>query len=201
MNRAGRAIAALISAAAPVAGATLAFPCGFEDPNGADRARGTLNWAYPDALHVTSAVWRAQLEGVLSRDDRPAAVKALVGFRRITADLSALRERLAPDRGEPDLPAFSMVLIGPMLWNRFASVGKALTISVHASGPEDEDVVIVTDQPVLAALIEGRITPQAAQERGLIRFYGPADRVSAIMARVQQRLGVSMAAERLDDGG
>lgn len=200
MNRAGRAIAALISAASLVAGATLAFSCGFEDPKSADSARGMLNWAYPDALHVTSAVWRAQLVGAIPRDDRPAAVKALIGYRRITTDLSAFRNRLAPDRGQPDLPAFSMVLIGPMLWTRFAPAGGALTMSVHASGPDDEDVVIVTDEPVVAALIEGRITPQAAQERGLIRFYGPPDRVSAIVARVQ-RLRVSMTAEKLDDGG
>ncbi len=189
----------LISAASLVAAATLAFSCGFEDPKSADSARGMLNWAYPDALHVTSAVWRAQLEGAISRDDRPAAVKALVGFRRITADLSAFRDRLAPDRGEPDLPAFSMVLIGPMLWTRFAPAGGALTMSVHASGPEGEDVVVVTDEPVVAALIEGRITPQAAQERGLIRIYGPADKVSAIVDRVL-RSRVSMTAGKLGDG-
>ena len=27
-----------------------------------------MNWVYPDSLHVRSAVWRAQLDGVLARD-------------------------------------------------------------------------------------------------------------------------------------
>lgn len=187
MNRTGRAVAALIPAASLVAGAALAFACGFEDPNSADRARGMLNWAYPDALHVTSAVWRAQLEGVLSKDDRPAAVKALIGYRKIATDLGALRDRLSPDMGEQDLPVFSVVLIGPVLWTRFAPVGGALTMSLHATGPEGGDVVIVTDEPVVAALIEGRITPRSARRNGLMRFYGAPDRVEHVVSRLDRR--------------
>jgi len=38
----------------------------------------------------------------------------------------------------------------------------------------------VTDEPVIVALNDGRLTLKAAGELGLIRYYGPAERVQAL---------------------
>lgn len=162
----------LLPAFALVAGTTFASACGFEDPKGADAARGALNWIYPDAMHVTSAVWRAQLEGTILRDERPEAAKALLGYRRAAADLSKLRDRLVLVMDGEAVPNLSILLIGPMLWTRFAPAEAGMSMVVHVDGPQTADIVIVTDEPVVAALASGRITPLAARQQGLLRFYG-----------------------------
>jgi hypothetical protein len=47
--------------------------------------------------------------------------------------------------------------------------------------------VIVTDEPVIGALLDGRLTPRQASEAGLVRLYGaPADTeaVQALLDRL-----------------
>ena len=160
-----------------LAGAPAAHACGYHDPSSVNL--GLLNLAYPDALYVRTAVWEAQLDGALPRNEQPAVsspetekIRAMLRMRATVVRLGALRDRIgtAPD-GHP-APAFSMVLIGPMLWTRFEDSGGTLQMDAHATGPAGEDVVIVTDEPVVAALLDGRITPQQARARGLVRFYG-----------------------------
>jgi hypothetical protein len=47
----------------------------------------------------------------------------------------------------------------------------------HTTGPSSGDVVIVTDEPVIKALVEGQVAPQTARELGLIRLYGAPEAV------------------------
>lgn len=183
--KAGRRTRNLAATLAFAGGTVLASACGFEDPKGADAARGVINWAYPEALHVTSAVWRAQLEGVIERDDRPHAVRALLGYRQAAVDLAKLRDRLEPAMGSEAVPGLSILLIGPMLWSRFTPTRDGLGLATHVEGAQPADIVIVSDEAVIAALVAGRLTPHAARQRGLIRLYGPPD-------------GQALAAEWLD---
>jgi hypothetical protein len=150
--------------------------CGYHDAGSINR--GMLNWAYPNALYVTSAVWKAQLDGLLSRDDRPAATRALLGYGTAVKELGQLRDGLSlvRDHGRDD-PTISLVLIGPMLWARLAPANTRLEMIPHTTGPSSGDVVIVTDEPVIKALVEGQVAPQTAQELGLIRFYGAPEAV------------------------
>ena len=181
--RSRRFVRHLVPTIALFAGATLASACGFEDPKGADAARGAINWIYPEALHVTSAVWRAQLEGLILRDDRQEAAKALLGYRKAAADLAKLRGTLTLTKDEGEAaPSFSILLIAPMLWTRFAPTQDGLSMVSHVDGPQAPDIVIVTDEPVVAALASGRITPLAARQQGLLRFYGPSEGQSRIAA-------------------
>jgi hypothetical protein len=161
-----------------IAGTPAAVACGFEDRKSAVFARGVLNWAFPEALHVTSAVWTAQLEGVIDREV-PASGNppAFVSYQRTEAKLTALRNSLAKTIDTRSAPAMSVVLLGPVLWTRFVSEGTRLVMTAHSAGPAKNDVVIVTDEPVVAALLDGRITPRVARERGLLRLYGPAEAV------------------------
>jgi hypothetical protein len=59
---------AIALGAALVAAAGAAWPCGLEDPSSITVRRGMLNMAFPEALHVGTAVWQAQLAGSLPRD-------------------------------------------------------------------------------------------------------------------------------------
>lgn len=147
-----------------------------------------LNWAYPDALHVRTAVWRAQGEGALARPEGEAPapgspehlLRQMQQFRWTEAQLRALHEGLV--RQGQALPPFSVVLLGSMLWTRFETIGKAPAIEVHAKGPATDDVVIVTDAPVIAALVGGRLPPRAARLGGLMRLYGEPAAVARVAA-------------------
>ena len=55
--------------AANAIAATSSSACGLEDPTSIGLRRGVLNLAFPEALHVGTAVWQAQLAGTLTRDD------------------------------------------------------------------------------------------------------------------------------------
>ncbi|QEL21959.1 hypothetical protein FQV39_04725 [Bosea sp. F3-2] len=184
--------------AAFAAGTMAASACGFEDPKGADAARGALNWIYPEALHVTSAVWRAQLEGTILRDERPEAAKALLGYRKAAADLAKLRDRLVLAMDGEAVPSLSILLIGPMLWTRFAPAQDGMSMVTHVHGAQTSDIVIVTDEPVVAALVSGRITPLAARQHGLLRLYGPPEGRSRISAWLD-RLSAPMTAKASRD--
>lgn len=175
MTRKGARRTPFLTALLLVAGTMPAVACGFEDPKGADVQRGALNWAFPDSLHVTSAVWRAQLDGSIARDDRPAAVRALSGFGKAVADLTTLRDGLSEALAGEPAPGLSILLIGPMLWSRIVPTADGLSIATHLAGAEPTDVVIVTDAPVVAAIVSGRISAQTALHKGLLRLYGPVD--------------------------
>ena len=154
-----------------------------------------LNWAYPDALHVRTAVWMAQADGRLTRrepepDADPQSVtfrfQQSIRLRDTQVRLDGLRGRLDIALAGQPMPAFAVVLIGPMLWTRFESAEGTVNMVPHATGPARDDVVIVTDEPVVAALAEGRITVREARAQGLVKTYGTSEnvvRLSALLDR------------------
>jgi hypothetical protein len=185
---------AVVMAAAALAGSPPAQACGYHDP--ASVSVGMLNWAYPDALHVRTAVWMAQASGLLPRREPvPDADPQSASFRfQQSIRLRDTQARLDGLRGQIDtaldgrpMPALSIVLIGPMLWTRLESTEGRVDMWSHTSGPASDDVVIVTDEPVVAALVEGRITARDARSQGLVRLYGVGEnveRVSALLDRL-----------------
>jgi hypothetical protein len=173
-------IVAMMSVPGLIAESSVALPCGFEDPNSVSTARGFLNWMYPKALYVGTAVWSAQSQGTIARDERPEALKKLLGYHVAVERLGAFRDRLAASLDGGAVPAFSMVLFSPMLWTHYEVSGATLNMTPHVGGPSQGDVVIVTDEPVMVALIAGRVTPQTARELGLMRFYGSPEAVRDI---------------------
>jgi len=184
--------------AALLAGSPAAQACGYHDPSRVNL--GMLNLAYPDALYVRTAVWTAQLEGAIPRDEQPAAadpqsatIRAMFRLRETVVRLGALRDRIGTALEGRSVPSFSMVLIGPMLWTRFEPAGATLEMAAHAAGPASDDVVIVTDEPVVAALLDGRMPPREARELGLMRFYGAEGRVKDV-ASVLDRLAMTNTA-------
>jgi hypothetical protein len=182
MRRPGVRSGALFMATALVAASTAAMSCGYDDPSGVSTIRGMLNFIYPKSLYVIPAVFHAQADHLIDRDDRPPAVKGLLGYQQAVAKLVLLRDRLAAVSGEDPKPAFAIMLIGPALWARFEPNADGLAMAPHVGGPAPGDVVIVTDEPVVAALVDGRLTAAAAAELGLVRYYGASEAVSAAEA-------------------
>ena len=142
-----RALFALLAAAAPAVAA-----CGFHDD--VALARGTLNWSYPGALHVRTALWRAQREEIIERGELP--------YMKVVFLLNQLR---------PHLPASNatVVLVTPMLWTGYRPEG----VRVHAEGPAEGDVVVVTEALVVKAIVERQLSMADALAGGMIRIYAP----------------------------
>ena len=176
------ALAAAVGLAAAAGGACA---CGLEDPSSIAMRRGMLNIAYPQSLHVGTAVWQAQLAGRLPRD--PLAQRADLGpearaaQRLVTA--TALLQRFAAGLGGTPgtgpRPSVAIVLTGPVLWSRLDLTFGEVHAQVHVDGPRGGDVVVVTEMPVIEAIVAGRMGFAEAVASGVARLYGPQDSVDA----------------------
>ena len=162
--------------------------CGYEDPTSAVFQRGLLNWSYPDALYVQGALTQAQLSGVLE----PAApvVKDLFGtrFRKSADMLRRFGTGLQP--GLADDFAFTLVLIEPMLWTRYVVLGGSVMTSVHVNGPEKGDLVVVSAEAALEAIVSHRLAFERAEEAGLVRFYGDMETSARLRDLIRRAGGV-----------
>jgi len=157
--------------------------CGFDDPDSIAMRRGALNLAFPFSLHVGTAVWQAQLAGRLPRD--PLALRddlapqARDGLRMMQANaaLGRLARRInsgSTARGGPDL---AVVLLAPVLWSRFEA--GAVRPQVHVAGPQDGDVVVVTELAAVEAIADGDLGFGEALDLGVVRLYGPPAEIAA----------------------
>jgi hypothetical protein len=185
-----RALSALLfglAAAGGVFTSPAAQACGYHSAD--DIAVGLLNWAFPKALYVRTAVWTAENIGLLPPRElqRP---KDMFAFQKAAADLRAFASRLAAGgKGEGETVSLAVVLIDSVLWTRFEATPDGYTADVHANGPKSDDVVVVTDGKVLRALIEGSLDAAKAEAHGLFRLYRRPelhDTVRSILMMVTQ---------------
>ncbi len=164
-----------------------ASSCGYEDPGSAAVQRGVLNFAYPDALHVVGALTQARMTGVVAPPSEAPAAKDPFGsqFHKTARMLQQFGDLLGVDR-VVDL-TFSMVLIEPMLWVRFAAHGGRVAASVHGDGPAAGDVVVIASEAALREIVGHRLSPERAEELGLIRIYGEPARILHLRATLAGR--------------
>jgi hypothetical protein len=176
---------ALALLAALTATSSPALACGLEDPSSISVLRGTLQLAYPQSLHVGTAVWQAQLEGTLPRDalalrgDLSPEARATLRLVKANAMLHRLAARMNHESDRSAHPSLAIVLLGPVLWSRFETMDGVVRPRVHVAGPEHGDVVVVTDIAVVEAISEGNLRMTDAIDRGVMRLYGSAAEVTA----------------------
>jgi len=157
---------------------TGALACGLEDLSSVATLRGALALAYPQSPHVATAVWQAQLVGKLPRDhfalrgDLSADARAMMLRARANAFLRQLAERLSAPGAAVAAPSLAVVLLGPVMWNRFAASDGKVAPLLHVEGPELGDVVVVTELAVVEAIAVGTLGFTAALEAGVLRLYG-----------------------------
>lgn len=165
-----------------------ASPCGFEDPNSAAAQRGMMNLAFPKSAYVRTAIWQAQMAGELppdtlaQRTDLSSQGRGTLQLVQATSLLKALAARLGVAKDSAEHPSIAIVLMGPMLWSRLESSTGRVAAQVHVTGPESSDVVLVTDTPAIAAIVQTGMSFGQAIELGLMRFYGPPAQVDALQA-------------------
>lgn len=165
--------------------APAALACGLEDPSSISMRRGMLNIAYPQSLHVGTAVWQAQQAGRLprdpfaQRDDLTPEARTTLRLVRANGLLSRFAAQLHVG-GDEARPTLAVVLLGPVLWSRIEVDGNTVRPTLHVAGPERGDVVVVTDMAVIEAIGAGTVSLADALASDLMRLYGPAADVAAV---------------------
>ena len=158
------------------------FSCGLEP-----MVQGGLGGGYPGALKVAVAVADAREGGLL-----PSAklkVPNKIRFQLIMRDVVTLQARLeriqkhSADAGSND---FSLMLAGPSFWAHYHLKPGGVLARYHADGPLENEVVVITHQVVLSALLRGTISISQATDLGLLKFTG------ANTAPIQEALELSL---------
>ena len=155
--------------------ANVASACGFHSPLGLRQTM--LDWQYPGALWVNSAIMTGQESGALAKPNakRLKATGAEREFRDNIAFAAVTRALRAFDVGfkarseQSGHPDISLVLLDTMLWTRYSADG---TMELHSGFAEVTDFVVVTGEPVIHAIESGQLTVAAAVEAGYMRLYG-----------------------------
>lgn len=168
--------------------ATAAVACGYHDPR--SMRQGVLNFMYPEALHVIGATRALQQDGRLPMPDirrisangRERAKLDAADYWRSAVALSALG--LAMEPLQTTHHRISLVLVRPMLWTNFLGDGpkSEMSVSLHAPGPTDETLVLVTDELPLNAIADGQMRVSEAMELGIIRAYGTQEQIDSFLA-------------------
>ena len=77
-------------------------------------------------------------------------------------------------------PSISLLFIDSKLWAKFSPGPQGYELQVHTSGASPEDIVIVTSEPILAAVLDGTMPAQKALDLGLIAIDGKQDEAEAM---------------------
>ena len=144
--------------------------------------------SYPGSIDVAIA-----LRSALDRKQLKAApaVPPLLGLVRSTRWLDDFgRWAGSSAAGAAD---FSVLLVEPGLWTRYRKQGSGLAMEPHVAAPSSGEVVVITGEPALQALVERRLTLADAIKTGVLRLEGAPEEV----ARVQHLLGTAFSADSL----
>ena len=161
-----------------------AAACGYHDD--VSLARGVLNWVYPDALHVIGAISAAVAERRLPAGAAGRAGPGLLGYHGTVRAIERHGQQLRASASEMPPPAFSLLLIEPMLWTRFTSDEGDAQVQVHVAGPQAGDLVVISGEEVIRAIANNALTIGEAYRSGLIRLYGTDEQARSFLAMYDQ---------------
>lgn len=162
--------------------------CGYDNPQSIQL--GALNWAYPDALYVRSAVADAEAAGLLPTDE-PVDDGGISPLQHATEIMKEFGSKLFDQRLVDRHTKIAVVLLPQVMWTRFTIDPAGISMQEHGDGPSEHDLVIVTEEKVIHTLLDEKLGADTAENIGLIRYYGAAEdiaEVRAALAREPQQI-------------
>ncbi len=149
---------------------SLAQACAFDNGTSVGMFGGSFEAKYPKSSEVYFAIIDAIDQGVLQQSEFAAVVAGPAGYWRAAGRLKSVQQRLSSVAELESRPgrAIAVVLIESDLWARFAPGPQGFELTLHTPGPRDGDLVVVTSEGSVAAILDGRLSPQVALDRGLI---------------------------------
>ena len=117
-------------------------------------------------------------------------VKGRVGYARAVLRLGAFHRRLSATTAKVGAPGSISVLLGDSkLWSRLSPDARGYAIATHTAGPQAGDVVVVTHEAVLAALVSGKLSIATALDRGLLVVDGESTAVESVRSLLSESFG------------
>jgi hypothetical protein len=168
----------LLGAALLVLFVSASRACGFHSD--VSIARGVLNWAYPEALHVIGAITAATAARRLTHRASPTDPFG-AHYRATVTALERLAELLGAGSDAAPPLSFSLVLVEPMLWTQFEAGPHGLHAQVHVSGPQPDHLVLVSGEDVIRAIANEELGIGEAYRLGLIRSYGSEENIARFL--------------------
>jgi len=156
-----------------------AMACGFDGLLG-----DQFSAQHPKSLLVAMAISDAVAKGFIDRGAVAPVAPGQQGYWRAMARLERFAALLARKSDPVRLPNVSILLIDSRLWTRLSRGAAHYGMEAHLSGPATGDVVIVTNEFILAALNEGTLTPRRAFDLGIVAVDGDKVLVSVIQEAI-----------------
>lgn len=158
-----------------------ALPCSDHEDPAVGRDRLAAN--YRGALDILPIVASARRERLLPPANPMATLwsdkfplqRHIRAVQKFEDALNAAANGLAP-------LAFSMVMIEPMLWTRYAPADGRAKATIHSEGAEPGELVLVSAEDVINAIGDGRWSLKEAHAAGLLGLHGSPEQVAAFIA-------------------
>jgi len=152
-----------------------AFGCGFHPAMDVE-----LDTMYPGSLSVAVALYKGAENGMING---VAIVPGSsdTGYSIAVQRLQAFAKVLATSPAAAELPAsFSLGYVESRLWSRFSQQGGKVRVDVHTDGPSKGEAVVLTGEPVVTAILDGRVSIERALSEGMLVIEGNKRETTAI---------------------
>jgi hypothetical protein len=146
--------------------------------------------SHAQSLTVAFAVSDAIDAGVMDKSAFSSALSGRVGYARTVLRLGAFHRRLSATTAKVGAPGSISVLLGDSrLWSRLSPDARGYGIATHTAGLQAGDVVVVTHEAVLAALVCGKLSIPTALDRGLLVVDGESTAVDSVRSLLNESFG------------
>jgi hypothetical protein len=136
---------------------------------------------HPKSIAVAFAISDAVTAGIVDKAALAPIVPGSQGYWRAVGRINRFHQLLsATSVSGAQSPSISLLFIDSKLWARFSPKPQGYELQVHTSGASPEDIVIVTSEAILAAVLDGTVSAQKALDLGLIALDGNQDATEAM---------------------
>lgn len=175
-----------------LAGVTAGLACGFDG-----RLGDGFSALHPKSLAVAFAISDAVASGAVDRAAAAPIEPGPKGYWRAAGHIESLERRLvATPATLAKAPKISILFIESRLWSRLVASGQGYDVQMHVAGPTPGDLVIVTNETILASVLDGALAPRAALDLGVIAVDAAPPAADAIRAALLSGVSSKAAAAK-----
>jgi hypothetical protein len=132
-----------------------------------------LESMYPGSLSVAVALRTAADNGLIDAAALEAPGTGTALYSDSVRRLQEFRNALAASPAAANLPAsFSLGYVESHLWARYSQSDGEVRVDVHTDGPAEGEAVVLTGEPVLTAVLAGRLSVERALADGMLIIVG-----------------------------